>query len=160
MLATNVRGVAELLQSGAIQIQLPGDSKQDVLNELVGLLESHPGISDFDGVRAAVLKREEMMSTGVGKGLALPHAKSSSVDGIIAAFATTQNPIEYDAIDNVPVRMLFLMVSAERAKSQHIKMLSRVSRLMNEDAFRKQLLEAKLPEDVLKIFQEAELNLS
>ena len=160
MLTTNITGVSELLQSGAIQIQLPGETKKDVLNELVGLLANHPGISDFDGVRSAVLKREEMMSTGVGKGLALPHAKTSSVDGIVAAFATTQNPIEYDAIDNIPVRMLFLMVSTERAKSQHIKLLSRVSRLMNEDSFRLRLLKAELPEEVLQIFQEAELSLS
>ena len=160
MLTTNITGVSELLQNGAIHIQLPGNSKDEVLNELVGLLENHPGISDFDGVKSAVLKREEMMSTGVGKGLALPHAKTSSVDGIVAAFATTQNPIQYDAIDNIPVRMMFLMVSTERAKSQHIKMLSRVSRLMNEDEFRTRLLAAKLPEEVLQIFQEAELNLT
>ncbi|MFK7847491.1 MAG: PTS sugar transporter subunit IIA [Rhodothermales bacterium] len=159
MITANISGVHELLKSGAVHVQLPGENKEEVLGYLVDLLSGHASISDFDGVRAAVLNREKIMSTGVGKGLALPHAKTSSVEGIVAAFATTENPIAYDAIDDIPVRMLFLMVSAERAKSQHIKLLSRVSRLMNEDAFRDRLLKATAPEEVLQIFQEGELSL-
>lgn len=159
MITANVSGVHELLKSGAVHVHLPGENKEEVLGYLVDLLSGHANINDFDGVLAAVLNRERMMSTGVGKGLALPHAKTSSVEGIVAAFATTKNPIVYDAIDNIPVRMLFLMVSSERAKSQHIKLLSRVSRLMNEDAFRDRLLEAEGPNEVLQIFQEGELSL-
>ncbi len=159
MITANISGVYELLRNGAVHVQLPGENKEEVLEHLVDLLSGHASIRDFDGVRAAVLNREKMMSTGVGKGLALPHAKTSSVDGIVAAFATTKNPIAYDAIDDIPVRMLFLMVSTERAKSQHIKLLSRVSRLMNEDTFRHRLLEAGEPDEVLQIFQEGELSL-
>ena len=159
MITANITGVHKLLLNGVVRVHLPGNSKAEVLDGLIGLLEDHPQISDFKGVRDAVLRREAMMSTGVGKGLALPHAKTPSVAGIVAAFATTANPIEFDAIDDLPVNMLFLMVSTERAKSQHIKLLSRVSRLMNEDTFRNRLLEAQQPEDVLRIFQEGESSL-
>lgn len=160
MIAANVNSICELLRDGAVRVRLPGRSKQEVLRAMLGLLESHPSVTDFDEVCSAVFRREEMMSTGVGKGLALPHAKTGSVKGIVAAFATTAHPIEYEAIDGVPVNMLFLMISTERAKSQHIKLLSRVSRLMNEDAFRSRLLEAQQPEDVLQVFQEGELDLT
>ncbi|MEM8487825.1 MAG: PTS sugar transporter subunit IIA [Bacteroidota bacterium] len=160
MVTANMMGIHDLLQDGAVCVQMPGESKEEVLNRLVDLLEDHPDIADFDGMRAAIMKRESMMSTGVGNGLALPHAKTSSVDGIVAAFATTAEPVAYDAIDGLPVRMLFMMVSTERAKSQHIKLLSRVSRLMNDAGFRDRLLKAQRAEEVLKIFQEGELSLT
>ena len=127
---------------------------------MLDLLADHPNVTDFEGACEAVFQREEMMSTGVGKGLALPHAKTGAVEGIIAAFATTQHPIAYGSVDDIPVSMLFLMISTERAKSQHIKLLSRVSRLMNEEDFRSRLLEAELSAEVLQIFQEGELNLT
>ncbi len=160
MIAANINTISELLQHGAVQVQLPGESKEEVLRAMLNMLENHPNVKDFAGVREAVFQREEMMSTGVGKGLAIPHAKTGAVDGMVAAFATTANPIEYGSIDDVPVNMLFLMISTDRAKTQHIKLLSRVSRLMNEDSFRRRLMEAQLSEDVLQIFQEGELNLT
>lgn len=160
MVTASMMGIHDLLQDGAVHVQLPGETKEDVLNALVSLLADHPSVSDFEGMRSAILKREAMMSTGVGNGLALPHAKTASVDGMVAAFVTTAQPVAYDAIDGLPVRMLFLMVSTERAKSQHIKLLSRVSRLMNDAAFRDRLLGAKRAKDVLKIFQEGELSLT
>lgn len=159
MLTANITGIHELLQQGAVFVHLPGETKEDVLTSMVGLLSDHPMMENFEVARSAVIQREKMMSTGVGKGLALPHAKTAAVNGIIAAFATTEKPVDYNAIDNVPVQMLFLMLSTERAKSQHIKLLSRVSRLMNEDAFRSRLLEAQNSEQVLQIFQEGELSL-
>ncbi len=160
MITTKVAAIHELLQDGAIQVQVAGESKEEVLDNLLGLLSEHPKINDFEGARLAVLAREEVMSTGVGKGLALPHAKTAAVKGIVAAFAITEHPIEYNAIDGLPVKMLFLMISTEQAKSQHIKLLSRVSRLMNGDAFRNQLLQATSTEEVIQIFQEGELSIS
>ncbi len=160
MVTANMMGIHDLLQDGAVRVHIPGGSKTEVLNQLINLLEDHPEVTDFDGMRAGIMKRESMMSTGVGNGLALPHAKTASVKGMVAAFATTAEPVPYDAIDGMPVRMLFMMISTERAKSQHIKLLSRVSRLMNDAAFRERLLEAKRAEEILKIFQEGELSLT
>ncbi len=160
MVTASMLGIHDLLQRGVVRVKLQGESKDEVLGQLIDLLANHPDVNDYEGMRTAILKRESMMSTGVGKGLALPHAKTSAVDGMVAAFVTTEQPINYDAIDGIPVQMLFLMVSTERAKSQHIKLLSRVSRLMNDDAFRARLLEAKRPRQILTIFQEGELSLT
>ncbi len=159
MVTSNINGIHELLSPGTVSVQMKGATKSEILDKMLGLLADHPNVNDFEGVRRAVLGREKVMSTGVGKGLALPHAKTSAVDGIAAAFATTEIPIEYGSIDNLPVRLLFLMVSTEGAKTQHIKILSRISRLMNEEKFRLRLQEANSSEEIIKLFQEGELGL-
>ena len=147
---------ARFLQPSTIRVGLPGTTKEEVIGELIDLLDGHPAVQDLSRVREAVLGREAVMSTGVGKNLGLPHAKTSAVSETVAAFAVTQQPIDFDAIDDEPVRLVFLLVGTEAAKSEHIKILSRLSRLMNRDAFRRRLLSAATAEEVLSIFQEGE----
>jgi len=154
-----VTEIYQLLTPSTIRVGLPGQTKDEAINALVDLLRGQPGVRDLEGVRKAVFDREAIMSTGVGKGLGLPHAKTSAVDDTVAAFAISQQPIEFGAIDNKPVRLLFLLVGSEQAKSQHIKLLSRISRLMNRESFRERLLQAQSPEDVLAAFAEGESEL-
>lgn len=151
--------IHHFLTPQTVRVGLPGETKEEVLDNLIGLLEGQTQVRDLEEVRQAVLNREAVMSTGVGKRLALPHAKTSAVTGTVAAFATTAVPIDFGAIDNQPVTLLFLLVGTEEAKSQHIKLLSRVSRLMNRDAFRERLLTAGAPEEVLQLFEEGESEL-
>lgn len=151
--------IHQFLTPDTVRVGLAGTTKAEVLENLVGLLEGQPQVDDLEEVRRAVMARESVMSTGVGKHLALPHAKTSAVTDTVAAFAVTENLIDFGAIDNEPVKLLFLLVGTEDAKSLHIKLLSRVSRLMNRDAFRDRLLHATSPDDVLKLFEEAEIEL-
>jgi PTS system fructose-specific IIA component len=97
-----------------------------------------------------------MLSTGVGSGLGLPHAKTQAVTETVAAFALTREGIPFGAIDDLPVRMLFLLVGPTQAKTQHVKILSRISRMMNQDDFRRNLQEATSVDQVLVLFAEAE----
>lgn len=152
--------IHQLLTPETVRVGLEGDTKAAVLDNLVGLLTGEQRVKNLDEVRRAVLAREKVMSTGVGKRLALPHAKTGAVTETVAAFAITRQPIDYGAIDNEPVQLLFLLVGTEEAKSQHIKLLSRVSRLMNRDAFRERLLRAAEPGDVLQLFEEGEAELT
>lgn len=153
---TGVTSIHQLLQPATVRVGLPGETKEEVIDNLLAVLKGHPAVDDLEEVREAIRSREEVMSTGVGKGLGLPHAKTSTVSDTVAAFATTEHPIDFGAIDDKPVRLVFLLVGNEAAKSEHIKILSRISRLMNRDSFRKRLLEAKTPEEVLALFEEAE----
>ena len=159
MQASSVSEIYQLLTPATIQVGLQGASKEEVIENLVALLEGHPAVKDLDQVRRAVVERERVMSTGVGKGLGLPHAKTNAVTDTVAAFAITRAPVAFGAIDSEPVQLLFLLVGMERSKSQHIKLLSRISRLMNRDAFRERLLAAQTPEQVLAIFEEGEAEL-
>jgi mannitol/fructose-specific phosphotransferase system IIA component (Ntr-type) len=99
------------------------------------------------------------MSTGVGKMLGLPHAKTAAARETVAAFATTAEPIDFGAIDDQPVRLLFLLVGPEDDKSRHIKILGRISRLVSRDSIREQLLDVEAPDDVIRILKEGEAQL-
>lgn len=153
---TSTTFVHHLLSPQTICLGLPGLSKEEVLNNLIDVLAGNPAVADLDELRAAVFMREQMMSTGVGKELALPHAKTGAVRETVAAFAVTAEPVAFGAIDNLPVRLVFLLVGTEAARSQHIKILSRISRLMNREAVRQRLLDAPDAQTVLTIFEEAE----
>lgn len=156
---TSIIPIHRILTHDTIQVGLPGQDKEAVLHALLDLVVDHPSVVDPEALRTAVFERERMMSTGVGKGLGLPHAKTDAVSETLAAFAITAEPIEYGAIDDEKVRVLFLLVGTEKAKSQHIKILSRISRLLNRDTFRKRLLKAKNAKAVLRLFEEGEVAL-
>lgn len=148
--------LAALLRPEAIRVALPGSQKADVLDAVIDLLAPLPEVRDIETVRRDVRAREEQMSTGVGKGLALPHARSSAVRSTVVAFATTETAIEFDAIDRQPVQLIFLIVGPEAARGRHIKLLGRISRLMSRDAFREALLSAETAEQIVAHFAEAE----
>ncbi len=150
--------VSELLTPGVIISDLKGNKKEEVINELIDLFKSDSRVQDIEKVRSAVLDREKIMSTGVGKGFAIPHGKTNSITDIIAAFGKTKNPIDYDALDNQPVHLVFLLVGKDNLVSKHIKLLSRISRMMNKDDFRNRLLEAGSVEEILDIFHKEEEN--
>ena len=159
MPTTGIMQLHKLLTSETIRINLDVSSKEEVLHHLIDLLAGHPAVEDIAQVREAVFRREDMMSTGVGKGIALPHAKTPSVQSTVAAFAITREPVEFEAIDDRPVRLFFLLVGNEEARSNHIKVLSRISRLLNQDAFRERLLQANTVEEVLSIFEQGDFQL-
>lgn len=150
--------VSELLNPGVIISDLKGNKKEEVINELVDILKDDHRVNDLEKVRTAVLEREKIMSTGVGKGFAIPHGKTNSITDIIAAFGKTKRPIDYNALDNQPVHLVFLLVGKDNLVSKHIKLLSRISRMMNKDDFRNRLLEAGSVEEILDIFNKEEEN--
>jgi fructose-specific phosphotransferase system IIA component len=148
--------IVDLLNEQVVRTNLPGTTKNDVINAIIDLAASQERVLDKEKVREAIFEREKIMSTGVGAGFAIPHAKSDAVSDIVAAFAITAQPIDYQSLDDQPVRIVFLLVGRENMVGPHIKLLSRISRLMNNEVFRKQLLEAATPKDVLEIFRKEE----
>lgn len=148
--------VSELLKPEFIISDLKSDSKEDLIKELIDLFKNDPRVEDLDKVKSAVLDREKIMSTGVGKGFAIPHGKTNAVTEIIAAFGRIKDGIDYNSLDGQPVNLVFLLVGKDNLISTHIKLLSRISRLMNKDDFRKRLLEAESSEEIIKLFTEEE----
>lgn len=159
MPTTSTTEINQLLSPDRIRIGLPGTSKKDVINQLVDVLSGHERIDSIEAVRRAIFARETMMSTGVGKGLGLPHAKTDAVQETIAVFATMETPVDFGAIDNQPVHLMLLLVGPEKDKSSHIKILGRISRLVSRDELRSQLVAAETPEDVLELLKAGEADL-
>ncbi len=148
--------VFELLDEKYILTDFKSDDKEYVINELIDLYKENDKVNDIEKVRTAILDREKIMSTGVGKGFAIPHGKTNAVNDVIAAFGKTKNDIDYDALDGNPVHLVFLLVGRDDMVSKHIKLLSRISRLMNKDEFRERLVNSNSKEEIINIFKEEE----
>lgn len=159
MTTTQTTEINQLLRPDQVHIGLSGTSKSEVINALVDVLDNHDSITDIEAVRSAIFEREEMMSTGVGKGLGLPHAKTSAARQTVAAFATTAHPVDFGSVDNEPIQLLLLLVGPEEHKSQHVKILGRISRLVSRDDFRQRLIEADTPKTVIQVLREGEAEL-
>ncbi len=156
MLRTDTPPVSTLLPAARVRVGLPGEAKEDVIAGVVALLDGEAGVEDLDRVRADVFRREAPMTTGVGKGLALPHARTPGVTTTVAAFAVTRHAVDWEADDGQPVRLVLLLVGPEEERTAHVRLLGRVSRLMSDDAFRARLLAAPSEADVLDAFREVE----
>ena len=148
--------VFELLDEKFILTDFKSDDKEYVINELIDLYKENDKVNDIEKVRTAILDREKIMSTGVGKGFAIPHGKTNAVSDVIAAFGKTKQDIDYDALDGNPVHLVFLLVGRDDMVSKHIKLLSRISRLMNKDEFRERLVNSNSKEEIINIFKEEE----
>jgi len=148
--------IADILNEKVIVTNLPGTTKTEIINAMIDLAATNQKVIDKEKMRAAIFEREKIMSTGVGSGFAIPHGKTDAVQDIVAAFAITDEPIDYQSLDDQPVRIVFLLVGRDNSVGPHIKLLSRISRLMNKEEFRKRLIEAESPGEVLKIFTQEE----
>jgi fructose-specific phosphotransferase system IIA component len=148
--------IIDILNEQVVQTNLQGTTKDEVINAMVDLAATQDRVVDKEKLREAIFEREKIMSTGVGSGFAIPHGKTDAVTDIVAAFAVTAQPIDYQSLDDQPVRLVFLLGGRDNMVGPHIKLLSRISRLMNKEEFRKRLLEAASPREILEIFKQEE----
>ncbi|MDI6401706.1 PTS sugar transporter subunit IIA [Balneolaceae bacterium ANBcel3] len=145
--------ISDLLDTTNVIPDMVASNKNDAIRKLVDTLSSRLDEKSLEMVRTAVMERESIMSTGVGKGLAIPHGKASCLENTYAAYARLVKPVDYEAIDDEPVRILFLLVGPESQNSIHIKMLSRISRLLNSSSFREKLQENDSVEEIIELFR-------
>ncbi len=148
--------ISELLTEDLVVTHLEGSSKEDIINAMIDVVAKSPKVLDKEKVREAVFEREKIMSTGVGDGFAIPHGKTDAVSDIVGSFAITAEPIDYESLDEKPVRLVFLLVSKANMVGPHIKLLSRISRLMNKPDFRNRLLTVNSPSEVIEMFRKEE----
>ena len=148
--------VNEILDQGSIISQMQASNKEDAINELINLFENDERVLNLEEIRNSIHSREKIMSNGVGKGFAIPHGKTNATSEVLGAFGIARTPIDYQSLDGEPVQLIFLLVGKENEVSTHIKLLSRISRMMNEDSFREKLLATETTEEILKIFKDEE----
>src|SRR4030095_8758520 len=150
--------ISDILSPDVVEVNLDVADKDDAIRKIIEISSRTGKIIDINKVIDTIFERERLVSTGVGKGFAIPHGKTDAISNIVAAFTITKNPIDFDSIDGEPVRFIFLLIGKETLLNTHIKLLSRISRLMNKEEFRDKLLDAKTKEEVLNIFREEEKN--
>ncbi len=148
--------ISDILNEDLIEVNLPVTDKEDAINKMIDLASKSGKFIDIDEVRKSVFEREKLVSTGVGKGFAIPHSKTDSVSDVVASFAVLKEPIDFESIDGEPVKFIFLLIGKDSHLNIHIKLLSRISRLMNNDEFRDKLQHADTKEKILNLFKEEE----
>ena len=148
--------LTELLTADRIKVPLGSRTKNAVLRELVELAATRRNASAVDSMLAAVYEREQVLSTGIGGGVAIPHGKTPHVEQLILAAGVSPNPIDFDALDGQPVQLFFLLVGPESASGAHVKALSRISRLLRRDRLRADLLAAPSSEAFLDVIKRSE----
>lgn len=148
--------LTDLLTPDRIRIPLESRTKDELLRELVDVVSEGQQPAERAELLRAVRDREAVLSTGVGNGVAIPHGKSPLLPELRMAAGTASDPVEYDALDGQPVRLVFLLVGPETAAGPHIKALSRIARLIRHDDVREQLMRAKSAEEFLAALRHAE----
>ncbi|OGR83387.1 MAG: hypothetical protein A2902_03025 [Elusimicrobia bacterium RIFCSPLOWO2_01_FULL_64_13] len=144
----------DFLPDRAIRIDLKSQTKKEVLKDLVEILVEAHHISNPDGILEALLEREELGSTGIGQGIAIPHGKSDSVTEVVAALGISKRGIDFDALDGEPVYLFFMLVAPSNAAGIHLKILAKISRLLKDKFFRQALRESKSPEELTKLIRD------
>jgi PTS system nitrogen regulatory IIA component len=148
----------DILSPNSTIVGLSADSKEGIIRELVESLEEGESISDRDKVLQAVLERENMMSTGIGDGIAIPHGKSDAVVKLTAALGTHKRGVDFETLDGEPAFVFFLLVSPANISGPHIKALARISRLLKNDDFKKSLIEATTADEIVAAIEKEEKN--
>lgn len=146
--------LTEILKLDKIIIDFKGNTKEEIINEMIDMFKGDERVADIETIRTVVLEREKIMSTGVGSGFAIPHGKTNMVTEMVAGFGLLRNPIDFEAIDGEPVNLIFMLIGKEDSVGQHIKMLSRISRIMNQESVRNNLANASSVEEILQILEE------
>jgi len=148
--------LSELLNPSAVTLRLKAREKREAIVELVQLLEAAHGLNSQGEVLDRVLRREAMMSTGIGYGVAIPHGKARAADRMVAACAVSPDGVDFASEDGQPVHLMVLFVSPENATTQHVRALASLSRLLKEESVRRALREAPNVDAFMATLQQAE----
>ncbi len=148
----------DLLSEQTIALDMPSTDKLSAIEQLVGVLDGAQFIDETQIVVDDILERERLMSTGVGSGVAIPHAQSRGVRRLAMAFGRTAAEIDFASLDGKPVELIFLIVAPE-GMGGFVRILARISRLLYSGELQTSLREAKTPGDVVAIIAAEEQRL-
>ncbi|MEW9053134.1 MAG: fructose-specific PTS transporter subunit EIIC [Neobacillus sp.] len=143
--------ITELLTKETINLSLKSNQKSDVIEELVTVLDSAGKLTNRSEFKKAILKREEQSTTGIGEGIAIPHAKTKAVKQPAIVFGRSTAGVNYDSLDGQPAHLFFMIAATEGANNTHLEALARLSTILMKEEVRKQLLTAESKDDVIHI---------
>ncbi len=151
---------ADFVSREAIRAELVASDKEGVIRELVQALLDTGSIEadEQEGIVKAILKREELGSTGIGRGVAVPHTKHPSVERLVGTVAISGSGVDFNSLDGEKVQLLFLLISPPDRPGDHLRALENISRQLRDDTFCKFLKQSKSVEDIQQLLDEADNN--
>jgi PTS system fructose-specific IIC component len=148
--------ISEILKPKAIMMEMKAREKLAAIKELVDYMVANKFVKDGEEFVKALCKRENLESTGIGDGIAIPHARTNAVKGLILAFARSPKGVDFSAIDGKPSHLIFLIASPDDKKSEYIVALAKLSRLLRKHDVREQLKRVDSPKEILDIIKKNE----
>ena len=133
--------IGDALREACVVADLAGETKEAVLTELVSALKQEGLIQDAAEAVKVILEREKLGSTGIGDGVAIPHGKMKGLETILCAFGRSKKGVQFGSVDRLPVHIFFLLLAPEETTGLHLKMLSRISRILRDTSFRNKLVQ-------------------
>lgn len=153
----NVVKITDYMSEDLISLKLKSKNKDDVLMELADLIAVSPDVHNEENViYKALIEREKLGSTGIGKGVAIPHAKTDAADRLTIAFGISKDKIDFKSLDNESVNIFFVFASPMKDSQVYLKVLARILRLIREEEFRNELLACKTPAEVIECINKKE----
>jgi PTS system fructose-specific IIA component/PTS system nitrogen regulatory IIA component len=151
---------SDFVSAKSIQAVLTSSTKETVIAELVDALVTAGNIKavDRDDIIKAIMKREELGSTGIGRGIAVPHTKHAGVDRLVGTVGVSSDGIEFDSLDGQKAQLFFLLVSPPDRPGDHLRALENISRQLRDDTFCRFLKQSKNTEDIMQLLEEADGN--
>lgn len=148
--------ITDLLQPSGIDLNAKVNSKEEAIDRLIGLMEAEGNLSDVATYKKCVLKREEKGTTGIGEGVAIPHAKTPAVKKAGLSAMVAPDGVDFDSMDGEPTRLFFLIAAPDTTENVHLDVLGRLSVLLMDDSFRRSLIHAKSKEEFLRLIDAAD----
>lgn len=143
-----------VLTTETVNLHLKGTSKEEIIDELLDILVQAGKVKDKAAARACVLDREHKMSTGMKHGIAIPHGKTDSVDDLVACMGISDNPVDFDSLDQEPCRIFIMTLSPVDKTGPHLQFLAEVSLLFKSAEKRQEILKSKDKSEVIRILTE------
>jgi PTS system fructose-specific IIA component len=147
--------ITELMPAELITLEEPPAEKEDTIEYLLDLVMETDRVNDREVALSALMKREQETTTGVGKGIAIPHAQTSAVEQPSVAFCRSSAGLDFESMDEKPAHLIFMILVPEGDSDEHLGILSSLSRSLIHDEVREELYETETPEDVQAVIEEA-----
>jgi PTS system fructose-specific IIA component/PTS system nitrogen regulatory IIA component len=151
---------ADFVCRQAVNASLAADTKEGVIRAMVHSLLDVGKIKsqEYESIVKAILKREDLGSTGIGRGIAVPHTKHPSVERLVGGVAVSTEGVDFNSLDGEKVHLFFMLISPPDRPGEHLRALENVSRQLRDDGFVKFLKQARKPDDILLLLDEADNN--
>jgi PTS system nitrogen regulatory IIA component len=145
--------ILDVLHKNAILADLKSTDKKGVIEELVLPLASFAGV-DPENLVTVLLERERLGSTGIGGGIGIPHGKLKELDTLLLGFGLSRKGVDFESMDNRPTHIFFMLITPENSTGLHLKLLSRISRLLKNDVFKEKLQKSAGADEIYAVIQE------
>ena len=148
--------IIDLLDKKSINLNLKSTDKTSVINELVDLVDASGNLNDKNEYKQEILAREAKSTTGIGEGIAIPHAKTKAVKKACLASGVSKTGIDYDSLDGAPSNLFFMIAAPDGANDTHLEVLSRLSIILMDEIFRSSLINANSADEFLSLIDKTE----